>query len=184
MGGALVRGLSTTDALAAVFSDEALIGAMTEFEVALARAEAASGLVPERVAPAITEAARVHSFDVAKLVEGQRRSGTAVIPFVEALTDAVRQTDPRQRAVRALGRDQSGRRGYRTAPVPEAGATRSRCRSCRARRGASWVGRCARGNADARADALAAGASHSFWIENRRMGGRARAKLVAAVGRV
>jgi 3-carboxy-cis,cis-muconate cycloisomerase len=94
MGGALVSGLGTTDALAAVFSDDALISAMTAFEVALARAEAAAGLVPERVALATAEAARGHTFDISALVEGQRRSGTAVIPFVEALTDAVHRMDP------------------------------------------------------------------------------------------
>ena len=49
--------LFTTDAMRAVFSDGARVQRMLEFEAALARAEAASGVIPQAAAAAIAASA-------------------------------------------------------------------------------------------------------------------------------
>ena len=53
----LIESLATTEALAEVFSDESVLRAMLRFEVALARAEAKLGIVPQAAADAIADAA-------------------------------------------------------------------------------------------------------------------------------
>ena len=92
----LVDSLGTTDVLAAIFDDEHLIAAMLEFEVALARAAAASGLIPSTAADAIARGAqRVDAGSVAPgIARAARQSGTPAIAFVKVLTDAVRAVDP------------------------------------------------------------------------------------------
>ncbi len=66
-------------------SDDAWLRAMIDAEVALARAEAASGVIPDEVADAI---ARV-SVDLDGLGIAARDSGNPVVPLVRALRDAV-----------------------------------------------------------------------------------------------
>ena len=48
MSGRLIESLATTPALAVLFSDESVLQAMLEFEAALARAEAQSGVIPRK----------------------------------------------------------------------------------------------------------------------------------------
>ena len=62
----LLESLATTDALADVFSDAALLSAMLRFEAALARAEARAGVVPASAADAIA-AVPLEAFDAAAL---------------------------------------------------------------------------------------------------------------------
>lgn len=85
----LLHALATTDALAAVFSDAALLEHMLRFEVALARAQAAEGLAPPRAADAIG-AVPLTVFDTDAIARSARASGTVAIGFVEALTAYVR----------------------------------------------------------------------------------------------
>jgi 3-carboxy-cis,cis-muconate cycloisomerase len=81
--------MSSERAVASVFDDEVRIQKMLDVEVALARAEAAAGIVPEAAAQAIARAARVDRFDVAALMSDARRAGTPVIPLVKQLTTVV-----------------------------------------------------------------------------------------------
>ena len=47
MSSHLIDSLATTDALSEVFSDRSLLQSMLDFEAALARAEAKTGVIPE-----------------------------------------------------------------------------------------------------------------------------------------
>ncbi len=93
MSARLIESLATTPALAEVFSDESVLGAMLEFEAALARAVARLGVIPREAANAITASATPANFDVSALADATFRSGTPAIPLVKALTDQVRRTD-------------------------------------------------------------------------------------------
>jgi 3-carboxy-cis,cis-muconate cycloisomerase len=89
----LIESLATTPALAELFSDESVLGAMLDFEAALARAEARSGIIPTEAAEAIATAAKPSSFDISALADATFRAGTPAIPLVKALTDHVRKTN-------------------------------------------------------------------------------------------
>jgi 3-carboxy-cis,cis-muconate cycloisomerase len=89
----LFESLATTERLESVFSDEALLVRMTRFEAALARAEAAHGVIPQAAADAIVASAADVGFDAASISRAARNSGTIAIAFVEALTARVRAED-------------------------------------------------------------------------------------------
>jgi 3-carboxy-cis,cis-muconate cycloisomerase len=91
----LLDSLGTTDALAEVFSDRSLLGAMLQFEVALARAEAQVGVIPGECIEAIAGAADAGAMDSAAIASRARASGTIAIPFVEMFTGRVRALDAR-----------------------------------------------------------------------------------------
>ena len=93
MSGRLIESLATTPALAALFSDESVLQAMLDFETALARAEARTGLIPSQAADAIMAAAKTGSFDISALADATFRAGTPAIPLVKILTDQVRKAD-------------------------------------------------------------------------------------------
>ena len=80
--------LSTSETLAA-FSDHNFVDAMLRFEAALARAQAAEGLIPESAAHSITGSCKVELFDVAKIVRDSGRAGSVAIPLVKSLKEAV-----------------------------------------------------------------------------------------------
>jgi 3-carboxy-cis,cis-muconate cycloisomerase len=91
----LIDALCTTPALAEVFSNRTVIGAMLAFESALALAEARAGVLPASAAEAIAAAAADEDgFDVPALLRETRRSATPSIPLVAALTDRVRRRNP------------------------------------------------------------------------------------------
>ena len=90
----LFDSLATTDSLAAVFADAALLAAMARFETALAQAEAKAGVIPAAAAAAIARAAGSTSFDAAAIASAARASGTIAIPFVDMLRARVRAEDP------------------------------------------------------------------------------------------
>ena len=89
----LFDSLGTTEALAAVFSDDALLAAMGRFEAALVRAQAKAGIVPLNAAEIIGRAAEAGHFDAAVISSAARASGTIAIPFVEMLTARVAGAD-------------------------------------------------------------------------------------------
>jgi 3-carboxy-cis,cis-muconate cycloisomerase len=93
MSSRLIDCLATTDALAEVFSDRAMLQAMLDFEAALAQAEARAGEIPSRAAAAIRAAATAENFDAAALASEARRSGTVTIGLVKALAARVREAD-------------------------------------------------------------------------------------------
>lgn len=82
-------GFLTTSAIADVFSDNAVAQAMFRFEAALARAEAAEGVIPEWAANAIANVCKAELHDVAALVSGRARAGSLAIPLVGELTRTV-----------------------------------------------------------------------------------------------
>ena len=77
----------------AVCDDHTTLQNMLDFEAALARAEAAVGIVPAAAAEAIARACRADTFDIAALGEAATRSGNLAIPLVKALTSEVGKTN-------------------------------------------------------------------------------------------
>lgn len=90
----LIDCLVTTGPAAEAFTDAAVLGAMLDFEVALARAEAAAGVIPAGAADVIARAADVAAFDPAAIAEASRATATPSIPFVAALAARVQAIDP------------------------------------------------------------------------------------------
>jgi 3-carboxy-cis,cis-muconate cycloisomerase len=90
----LIDSLAATERLTEIFSDRTVLGAMLDFESALARAEARLGVIPVSAATAITRAALPDGFDMQELVRGGLRAGTPAIPLVRMLTARVRAQDP------------------------------------------------------------------------------------------
>jgi len=89
----LIESLATTDPLAELFSDQSVLQALLDFEVALARAEARVGIVPHSAAENIAAAANVKAFDIAALSHDMLRAGTVGVPLAKALEERVREKD-------------------------------------------------------------------------------------------
>lgn len=89
----LIDSLAATERLTEIFSDRSVLGAMLDFESALARAEARLSIIPVHAAAAITEAALPDGFDMQELVRGGLRAGTPAIPLVRMLTEKVHAQD-------------------------------------------------------------------------------------------
>lgn len=89
----LIESLATTEPLAEIFADASVLQAMLDFEVALARAEARVGIVPQSAAKVISAVARVGEFDIPALSRAMFRAGTPAIPLVKALTEKTRARD-------------------------------------------------------------------------------------------
>jgi 3-carboxy-cis,cis-muconate cycloisomerase len=79
-------------AMRAVCDDVACLQHMLDFEAALARAEAATGIIPKSAAETIAVACKAGAFDLAGLAEAATRSGNLAIPLVKALTASVAKT--------------------------------------------------------------------------------------------
>lgn len=94
MGSRLIDSLATTDALAEVFADSAILASMLAIEVNLAQVEAALGIIPVSAAEAVARAAVADAFDVEALAREARQSGTVVVPLVTRLVERVRALDP------------------------------------------------------------------------------------------
>ena len=90
----LIDSISTTAALEEVFADAALLEAMVRFETALARAEAEHGIIPAAAGRTIAAALSTKTLDPSSMSAGARKSGTFVIPLVDALVEQVRRVDP------------------------------------------------------------------------------------------
>jgi 3-carboxy-cis,cis-muconate cycloisomerase len=80
-------------AMRAVCDDVAYLQNMLDFEAALARAEAATGVIPAGAAGPIEKACKASSFDLADLAEAATRSGNLAIPLIKALTADVARAD-------------------------------------------------------------------------------------------
>ncbi|MFI1914959.1 FAD/NAD(P)-binding protein [Nocardia sp. NPDC020380] len=78
----------------ALLSDDAWIAAMSDVELALARAEAGLGMVPAGVVEHMAEALREHAFDARALARASRGAANPVVSFVEELHVAVAEVDP------------------------------------------------------------------------------------------
>jgi 3-carboxy-cis,cis-muconate cycloisomerase len=85
----LLAPMLSSATMRAVCDDRATLQCMLDFEAALARAEAAVGIVPAASAEVIAKACRSDRFDLADLAEAATRSGNLAIPLVKALTAEV-----------------------------------------------------------------------------------------------
>jgi 3-carboxy-cis,cis-muconate cycloisomerase len=81
-------------AMRAICDDATYLQHMLGFEAALARAEAATGVIPATAADPIAKACEAGSFDLDALAEAATRSGNLAIPLVKALTANVAKADP------------------------------------------------------------------------------------------
>ncbi|OXR49520.1 3-carboxy-cis,cis-muconate cycloisomerase [Pusillimonas sp. T2] len=85
--------LTTTDIID-VFDDMAVSQGMLDFEAALARAQAAEGLIPAQTARIIEKHCVADAFDLPAIIVAARRAGSMAIPLVKALTQKVATEDP------------------------------------------------------------------------------------------
>src|SRR5271163_885049 len=90
---ALLDSLFRSPAIADSFTDAARIQGMLDFEAALARAEAASGIIPLTAAPAIAAKCREEFIDFAALQKSATNAGNLAIPLVHQLTALVAKDD-------------------------------------------------------------------------------------------
>ena len=79
----------TTPEITAVFSDTAVAQAMFDFEAALARAQAAEGVIPAGAAQPIASVCRAELYDMNAIVAASGRAGSLAIPLVKELTKTV-----------------------------------------------------------------------------------------------
>ena len=93
MSARLIESLAVTDALSRIFADESVLQAMLNFEVALGKAEARLGLVPNDASMAITSAGVAEGFDTTELARQSLRAGTPAIPLVRMLSERVRASN-------------------------------------------------------------------------------------------
>jgi 3-carboxy-cis,cis-muconate cycloisomerase len=89
----LLAPMLSSAAMRAACDDVACLQNMLDFEAALARAEAATGVIPASAAAPITQACKAGAFDLAALAEAATRSGNLAIPLVKALTANVAKAD-------------------------------------------------------------------------------------------
>jgi 3-carboxy-cis,cis-muconate cycloisomerase len=89
----LLAPMLSSAAMRIVCDDVACLQNMLDFEAALARAEAATGVIPASAAGPIAAACDAGAFDLAALAHAATRSGNLAIPLVKALTADVARTD-------------------------------------------------------------------------------------------
>lgn len=89
----LLAPMLSSAAMRAVCDDGAFLQHMLDVEAALARAEAAVGVIPQAAAAPIAAACRARHFDLAALAESATRAGNLAIPLVKALTAEVARGD-------------------------------------------------------------------------------------------
>lgn len=89
----LLAPMLSSAAMRAVCDDRSTLQNMLDFEAALARAEAAAGVIPASAAGPIEAACKAETFDMAALAEAATRSGNLAIPLVKALTANVGKSD-------------------------------------------------------------------------------------------
>ncbi|TMJ21462.1 MAG: 3-carboxy-cis,cis-muconate cycloisomerase [Alphaproteobacteria bacterium] len=89
----LLAPLLSSAAMRAVCDDVTYLQNMLDVEAALARAEAATGVIPKGMAEPIAKACKAGTFDLAALAEAATRSGNLAIPLVKVLTANVAKAD-------------------------------------------------------------------------------------------
>jgi 3-carboxy-cis,cis-muconate cycloisomerase len=90
----LLAPMLSSAAMRAVCDDVAYLQYMLDFEAALARAEATTGVIPAAAADPIGAACKAQAFDLAGLAEAATKSGNLAIPLVKTLTASVAKLDP------------------------------------------------------------------------------------------
>ncbi len=89
----LLAPMLSSAAMRAVCDDRSTLQNMLDFEAALARAEAATGVIPKAAVGPIEAACEADSFDRTALAEAATRSGNLAIPLVKMLTANVGEAD-------------------------------------------------------------------------------------------
>lgn len=77
-----------------VFGDVATIQGMLDFEAALARAEAAVGVIPAAAVVPISAACRAELYNCDTLAQAAARAGNLAIPLIKQLTAKVKEASP------------------------------------------------------------------------------------------
>src|SRR5665213_429276 len=89
----LLAPMLSSAAMRAICDDVACLQNMLDFEAALARAEAAIGIIPDLATGPIGDACKARAFDLTALAEAATKFGNLAIPLVKALTAAVAKAD-------------------------------------------------------------------------------------------
>ncbi len=89
----LLAPMLSSAAMRGICDDAATLQHMLDFEAALARAEAAVGVIPKAAVVPIAKACKAESFDAAELADAATRAGNLAIPLVKALTALVAKAD-------------------------------------------------------------------------------------------
>ena len=89
----LLAPMLSSAAMRAVCDDAAFLQHMLDVEAALARAEAAVGVISKAAAAPIAAACRAERFEIAALAEAATRAGHLAIPLVKALTAEVAKSN-------------------------------------------------------------------------------------------
>ena len=92
-GFTLTGPMSASADMLRVFSDHAAVQRMLDFEAALARAEAAHGVIPATAVAAIVAACDAARLDLPALAQSAAGAGNLAIPLVKQLTAAVLRDD-------------------------------------------------------------------------------------------
>jgi 3-carboxy-cis,cis-muconate cycloisomerase len=90
----LLDALFTTEKMRDIFSDRARLQGMLDFEAALSRAEARTGIISAAAAKAIAAQCRADRFDIDALASATALAGNPAIPLVRELTGRVASSDP------------------------------------------------------------------------------------------
>ena len=88
----LLLPMFSTAAMRAVVDDGARVQRMLDFAAALARAEAAVGVIPHEAVDPITAAAKAERYDLAALAAAAPAAGNIFVPLAAALTAEVAKT--------------------------------------------------------------------------------------------
>ena len=89
----LLTPLISSAAMRAIVDDRARLQRMLDFEIALARAQAAVGIIPALATDAIAAAASAERYDIKALGEEAVTFGNVAIPLIRALSAEVAKTD-------------------------------------------------------------------------------------------
>lgn len=89
----LLAPMLSSAAMRAICDDRSTLQNMLDFEAALARAEAATDVIPASAVGPIETACKADRFDMAALAEAATRSGNLAIPLVKMLTAGVGKAD-------------------------------------------------------------------------------------------
>jgi adenylosuccinate lyase len=73
-----------------LFTNEATIGYMLQFESALAQAQAKHGMIPQNVADIISKICVIENIDIQLLISQVGLGGNACIPLIKQLTNRKR----------------------------------------------------------------------------------------------
>jgi 3-carboxy-cis,cis-muconate cycloisomerase len=93
LSSSLLTPLFSSAAMRAVVEDRARLQRMLDFEAALARAEAALGVIPATAAAAIAGACQAERYDIAAIGQAAVAAGNIAIPLIKALTAEVAKSD-------------------------------------------------------------------------------------------